>query len=152
MTDEPLSVFISYSHEDEELRKQLDAHLSPLRRRGVLSVWTDHEITPGEEWNGAIAEALESARIILLLVSADFFASDFCYEKELERALEKHTNGESCVVPVILRPCRWQREEFAKLQAIPKGAKPVTEWDSQDNAFLSIVEGIEKVAKKLGHP
>src|SRR5262245_16246164 len=121
----PVSVFISYSHKDDALRAQLDEHLSPLIRQGLITVWADYRLGPGQEWNNEIAQNLESAQLIILLISASFLASSFIYENELTRALERHESRTARVVPVILRPCRWHRQEFAKLQALPQHAKPV---------------------------
>jgi len=81
----PLQVFVSYSHKDETLRAELEAHLKLLHRQRVISVWTDREIVAGNEWKGEIDESLESATIILLLVSSDFIASDYCYDVEMKR-------------------------------------------------------------------
>src|SRR5690349_5863095 len=103
----PVSVFYSYAHQDEALRQQLETHLSLLRRQGLISEWYDRKILPGAEWVGEIDEHLERASIILLLISADFLASDYCYDKEMTRALERHKQGEARVIPIILRPCDW---------------------------------------------
>jgi hypothetical protein len=101
-TAAPVEIFISYSHKDDRLRERLEAHLSLLRRQGIISAWHDRRITAGREWAGAIDEHLNSAAVILLLASADFLASDYCYEKEMTRALERHSAGEAWVIPVIL--------------------------------------------------
>src|SRR5215475_9706813 len=102
---DPTSVrlFYSYSHKDETLREELEKHLSLLKRQSVLHDWHDREISAGREWEGAINENLETADVILLLVSADFLASDYCYDKEMKRALEKYEVGEACVIPLIVR-------------------------------------------------
>src|SRR5437016_3708622 len=97
----PVSVFYSYAHQDEALRQQLETHLSLLRRQGLISEWHDREILPGAEWGREIDEHLETASIILLLISADFLASDYCYDKEMTRALERHQRGEVRVIPII---------------------------------------------------
>ena len=99
----PIEVFISYSHKDEALREKLGTHLSLLKRQGVIDEWHDRRIGAGQEWAGAIDEHLNSAAVILLLVSADFVASDYCYDLEMTRALERHDAGDARVIPVILR-------------------------------------------------
>src|SRR5690348_17623516 len=114
-----LNLFVSYAHEDEALCTRLLTHLSQLRRSGVDG-WYDRRITGGSEWAGQIDEHLEAAQIILLLVSADFLASEYCFDVEMKRALERHDRGQARVVPVILRPCDWQHSPFAKLQALPR--------------------------------
>ena len=143
----PISLFFSYAHEDEELRDELAKHLSIMRRQGIISDWYDRDITAGSEWADAIDDNLNTSDIILLLVSPDFIASDYCYDVEMTRALERHNAKEAIVIPIILRPTRWQNAPFSKLQALPKNAKPVTSWDDQDEAFLYITEAIHKVAE-----
>lgn len=144
-----VELFYAYSHKDERLRDKLETHLSILKRNGIISSWHDRKIPAGAGWTGEIDEHLNRAAIILLLVSADFIASDYCYDKEMMRAMERHELGEAKVVPVILRPCDWQGAPFGKLQGLPKDMKPVTSWTSRDEAFKSIAMGIRKVAEEL---
>lgn len=139
------SVFISYAHEDKDLQLRLRSHLATLRRSEKISDWSDQELLPGEVWEDKIVGKLRSADIILLLVSNDFIDSDFIWENELPIALERHERGEAIVVPVILRPCQWTELSIGRLQALPAGAMPVTEWPNQDQAFLNIAEGIKKL-------
>ena len=106
-------------------------------------------IGAGEEWKNEIDGNLERAEIILLLVSADFIASDYCYDVELKRAMERHEAAEAVVVPVILRDALWTKAPFGKLQALPKDGKPVTTWSDRDSAWKNVAEGIEKAAAKL---
>src|SRR6187549_735200 len=98
-------VFISYSHSDEFYCKELEKHLSVLRRDGYIDTWKDRKIIPGEEWNNAISKELLSAKIILLLISSDFLSSDFCYDIEMKTAIERHNSNEAVVIPIILRFC-----------------------------------------------
>ena len=107
-TGAPRSVFISYAHEDEPLRQQLEAHLSLLRRQGLIADWHDCQILAGEEWARDIDEHLETASLILLLISPDFLASEYCYGVEMRRALERHQNDEVQVMPILLRPVDWE--------------------------------------------
>ncbi|PSB28503.1 hypothetical protein C7B82_13330 [Stenomitos frigidus ULC18] len=144
----PTDVFFSYSHRDEELRDELAIHLSMLKRQGIIAAWHDREITAGSDWAGAIDSHLNSASVILLLVSANFLASDYCYDLELEQAMKRHEAGEATVIPIILKPCDWTGAPFGKLQALPKNAKPVTKWDDRDEAFLNVAQGIRAVIGK----
>src|SRR6266446_760551 len=147
-----LELFYSYAHEDEELRNQLDKHLSLLKRQGLIAGWHDRQISAGKEWAKEINTHLNTAHIILLLISADFLASNYCYSVEMERALERHEAGEARVIPIILRPVDWEHEPFLqKLQALPTDAKPVITWPSPpsyDTAFTDIVKGIRKVIEE----
>ncbi|MEI7870090.1 MAG: TIR domain-containing protein [Candidatus Methylumidiphilus sp.] len=149
--EKPLEVFFSYAHEDEALRDELAKHLSLLKRQGVISEWHDREITAGSQWKDQIDGHLESASIILLLVSADFLNSDYCYDIEMNRALERDARGEACVIPIILRPVDWQGAPFGRLQCLPKDAEPVTSWPNRDEAFLDIAKGIRKAALAMNN-
>ncbi|QDT42653.1 hypothetical protein Pan241w_27400 [Gimesia alba] len=146
----PKSLFYSYSHEDEELRNELEKHLSLLKHQGIIREWHDRQILGGEEWKYEIDENLENADIILLLISASFHASDYCYTKEMDRALERHDAGEAVVIPVILRDCDWHSALYGKLQALPKDGKPITgpAWHNRDEAFTDVARGIRAVVSK----
>ena len=146
---DPVEVFYSYSHKDEGLRDKLETHLTMLKREGVITDWHDRRISAGQEWDGEIDEHLNSADMILLLVSADFLASNYCYDIEVKRAMKRHDDGEACVIPIILRPCDWQTAPFGKVQALPKDAKPVRRWEDEDEAFLSVAQGIRQAATEL---
>lgn len=147
MSLEPVDLFYSYSHKDEKLRDELAVHLTMLQRQGIISTWHDRNISAGSEWAKEIDKNLNSAQIILLLVSANFLASDYCYSIEMQRAIERHEAGEACVIPIILRPVDWSGAPFGKLQALPKNARPVTEWKAK--AFVDIVQGIRKAAEEI---
>ncbi len=142
-------VFISYSHQDQALRRKLDNHLSNLKRQNIITSWHDGEITAGTDWRSQILVHLNSAHIILLLISDDFMASDFCYSIEITQAIARHDANQARVIPIILRPVDWTGAPFAKLQALPTGGKPVTNWPNQDDAFVDIVRGIRKAIDDL---
>jgi tetratricopeptide (TPR) repeat protein len=145
-----LSLFISYSHKDEAMRAKLETHLALLKRQNVFSVWTDRRISAGQEWAGEIDQALESARVVLLLVSADFLASNYCYDKELSRAMERHEARAARVVPIILRACDWQTAIFGKLQALPRDAFPIDRHpDGEDAAFAQVAKALRAIADEL---
>lgn len=148
-TPQKIEVFFSYSHRDEELRDEMAKHLSILRRQGVITEWYDRDIGAGGEWAKEINDHLNSAQVILLLISPDFMASDYCFDIELQQAMERHEAGDACVIPVILRPVDWSGAPFGKLQACPKNAKPVTSWTNRDEAFLSVAQAIRKAVERL---
>ncbi|MFL6212158.1 MAG: COR domain-containing protein [Pyrinomonadaceae bacterium] len=145
----PIRIFYSYSHKDEQLRNLLETHLKILQRRGLVSAWHDRMIEAGDEWRSSIDSNLERADIILLLVSSDFTASDYCWEREMRRSLERHKSGDAHVVPIILRPVNWEGAPFAELQALPTNARPVTTWKNRDSAWTDISKGIEQLAKEM---
>ncbi len=144
-----LKVFFSYSHADELLKNELVKHLGILKRQGVISTWDDRQVLPGGEWNQQINENLNTADIILLLVSADFIHSEYCWGVEVNTAIKRHEAGEACVIPIILRNVDWQSAEFGKLQPLPKNALPVKSWNNQDDAFTNVAQGIKSAAKQL---
>jgi TIR domain len=148
-----IEVFYSYAHRDEALRTELDTHLSLLQRQGIITDWHDRRITAGTVWAGAIDAHLEHAQIILLLVSADFLASNYCYDVELQRAMARHKAGEVRVIPIILRATDWQSASFAALQALPEDGRPIASWPNPDEAFLDVARGIRAVAEEIArHP
>lgn len=144
-----IEIFISYSHTDEALWKGLEKQLIALKRQGLVEVWHDRAIRPGTEWESEIDSHLNSAHIILLLISASFLASDYCYGIEMKRALERHAKKEACVIPVILSPVYWHETPFGKLQALPQNARPVTSWRRREEAFFDVAEGIRAAIKGL---
>jgi TIR domain len=146
------SLFLSYSHRDEALRAQLETHLAGLQRQGFITIWHDRRITAGEDFANAIDAHLEKADVVLLLVSPDFIASDYCYEKEMTRALARHREGGCAVIPVILRPCDWHDMPFGRLQATPKDGKAITLWPNVHEAFLDVVKAIKAALAKRGAP
>jgi tetratricopeptide (TPR) repeat protein len=145
-----ISVFFSYAHEDEKLRDRLATHLSLLKRQGTIADWSDRDITAGTEWKGQIDARLMQAQIVLLLISSDFLASEYCYDVEMKRALERHEHGEARVIPIFLRPVDWEGAPFGKLQGLPTDTRPVTTWKNRDEAFENIAKGIRAAATELG--
>jgi hypothetical protein len=143
------TVFFSYSHADEALRDQLEKQLSMLKRQGVIETWHDRRIGAGQEIDRTIDSHIETDDIILLLVSPDFLASDYCYEKEMLCAVARHDAGEAIVIPVILRACDWHGAPFGKLLATPTDGRPVTQWPDRDQAFLEVTRAVRGAAERL---
>jgi len=143
-----LTVFISYSHRDEVWRRRLDQHLSTLKHMGIIHSWHDREIVAGDDF-GAVDRYLNLADLILLLISPDFLGSDYCYHKEMTRALERHQRQEAHVIPVIVRPCDWEKAPFSHLQAVPKDGKAITLWANKDQALMDAAKSIRRAAEEL---
>ena len=141
-------VFISYAHEDERFREDLEAHLKLLQRQGLIEMWHDRRIGPGKDWPEEIDKNLERAGIILLLISADFINSDYCWDQERVKALELRRKRKADVIPVVVRSVNWKASDLAGLQALPKDAKPIDEWDKPDAAWSSVAAKIEEAARK----
>ncbi|MDE5454899.1 TIR domain-containing protein [Bradyrhizobium sp. CSA112] len=136
--------FISYSHRDEVFRQELETHLAPLRRQGLLSVWHDRRITAGDALDDAISEHLESADLILMLISADFVASDYCYAREMTRALARHDAKAARAISIVCRPCDFHGLPFARFVMLPTDAKAVSSWADRDAAWVDVVRGIRR--------
>jgi hypothetical protein len=145
-------LFFSYSHADEALRNRLETHLSLLKRQGTIGTWHDRRIAAGDEFAGSIDEELNRADIILLLVSPDFLASNYCYDVEMGRAMERHDAEEARVIPVILRHCDWFHAPFGKLLAAPRDGKPIASWPDLDEAFLDVVQKIRDALPRTPAP
>lgn len=143
------SVFFSYSHKDEALRDQLEAHLSLLRNQGLIDVWYDRRIVAGDALDNAIFRELETADIILLLISSDFLNSTYCFAREMNRAMERHAAGTARVIPVILRHCDWQNAPFGSLMAAPRDGKPVASWADQDEALADVAKQVRRAVESI---
>ncbi len=127
----------------------MEIHLSALKRQGVIQTWHDRRIEAGKDLDDEIDSNIEGANIILLLVSPYFIASDYCYNVEMQRAMDRHVKGEARVIPVILHPCDWQQTPFGKLRATPTDGKAVSKYPNQHDAFLSITKDIRHVAEEI---
>ena len=135
-------IFISYAHEDADLKDQLLQHLAGLVNDGLIRVWHDRDIQAGDYWVASIDNALELSSIVLLLISPSFLASSYCYGSELKRALRRASMGEARVIPIILRASDWQTHDLRGLQALPRDGRAVTSWENRDEAFREVVEGL----------
>lgn len=139
-------LFISYAREDRGWVDKLERHLAALQRRGLIDSWDDSRIQPGTNWNDSIMTEMQKADIFIFMVSADFLASEFIYKHEVPAALQRSQADSAVkVVPVIVRPCNWSLEAYARFQALPANAKPISSWDDPDEAFLDVVQGLAKM-------
>ncbi len=138
-----INIFYSYSHKDEKYHRDLERHLSILKRQNIISDWHDRMICAGNELETEINKNLMNSDIILLLISPNFIASDYCYDIEMQIALQRHNNGDASVIPIIVKPSKWDATPFAKLKALPKDGKPITLWRNRDEAWLDIVNQIQ---------
>ena len=145
----PIEIFFSNAHEDELLMNDVRRQLIVEERNGRILKWYDREIPPGADWRQQIDNRLEHAKIILLFMSPHFIESLYCYEIEGQIALRRHETGEARVIPVILRPCLWERSPFGKLQALPRDANPVSKWPDRDEACMDVAEGVMVVVDEL---
>jgi tetratricopeptide (TPR) repeat protein len=141
----PLEVFCSFAEADEIWMRLLETHLSLLKHQGLIAISHRRLVLPGSDWTHALDAHLESASVILLLVSADFMASDYCFGIEMERALARQKAGEVWIIPILVRPVDWENAPFKHLSVLPTNAQPITRWSNQDEAYKNIVQGIRAV-------
>jgi TIR domain len=145
----PLKLMFCYSHNNKRQRNEVDKHLTLMKRNGLVEIWYDRMITAGSEWVGKIDEHLNGSDIIMMLISADFIASNYCFDVEMNRALERHRAGEARVIPIILRKCVWLQTPLSELQALPDDGLPVDQWSRSNDAYHNIAEGIQKSVDEL---
>jgi hypothetical protein len=143
------TLVFSYSHADEALRNELEIHLASLKRQGLIDTWHDRRILAGQEFADEINQNFKEADIILLLISPNFIASEYCYNVELKQALQRHDRKEAVVIPVILRPCDWHDLPFGKLQAATADGKPIVHFPTHDDGFFQVVQAIKKATHAL---
>jgi len=146
-----LNFFISYSHKDEDFKETLDEHLSILKRQGLITTWNDRDIIAGTEWEEEISANLETADIIILLVSSSFIASDYCYSKEVQCAIDRHDNKDTLVIPIIVRRCHWDETPFHKIQSVPTDGRPIASWENIDDGWYNAITGIRKAINELNN-
>ncbi|MCX5646947.1 MAG: TIR domain-containing protein [Phycisphaerae bacterium] len=144
-----LSLFISYSHKDERFRDELAGALTAYERKGELAVWDDTKIVPGQKWEPEILGKLERADIIVLLLSNDFMRSDYCVQKEMKRAIERDHANECAIIPIVVRPCRFDKLEVGQIQAILPHGKPIKQHRDRDAAWLEVTKQLDRVLSTL---
>ncbi|MBW4660492.1 MAG: GUN4 domain-containing protein [Drouetiella hepatica Uher 2000/2452] len=151
MSEEIIKLFYSYSRKDLDMRNALEDHLAALREANRIQTWHDLELEAGTEWEPAILNKLNTADIILLLVSRNFIASKYCYGTELKRAIARHNEGTARVIPIILSSCDWNQPyvPFSKLNVLPTHAKPIKSWADPDDAFTIVAQKIRETVDQL---
>lgn len=141
--DGKLEVFIAYARADKQHLVEFHKHLSSLKRENVVSIWYDGEILCGDRWESELKPKLESADIIIALISSDFIASEYCWEQELSRGIERHEEGSARLFPLLLRKCDWNA--LRHIQLVPSDGLAVTSWPNQDKAYTDVVKHLRKV-------
>jgi hypothetical protein len=146
---EPLHVFVSYSHQDEPIKRELIKHLMPLKRLNLIADWHDRKIEAGDRWEQVISENLKKADIVIVIISIDFINSKYCYDVEMETALDQAAAGQATFIPVIARRCIWKNTRFSSYQALPTDGKAIATWADQDEALSVVAEGVQQVAERI---
>src|SRR5215472_9700070 len=144
-----IEVFYAYAPKDDTWVQELEKHLSLLQRQGIISTWHPRLIAAGADWQHVIDDHFHRASLILLLISPDFLASDYCYGYEMQEALKREREQGVVVIPILLRPVDWQHAPFAHLRPLPPDATFLTEWPNLDRAFAEIAAGIRHAIENL---
>jgi hypothetical protein len=147
--DAAIQIYMSYAEEDEALKNELETHLSLLKRQGIISTWHNRQIGLGKEKDREVDSHIDTAHIILLLVSSRFMASNYCYEQEMTRAMQRQASGEVRIIPILLRSTDWQNAPFGSLQGLPRNGKPVTSSRDHDEVWSEIAQDIRNLCKEL---
>jgi TIR domain len=146
-----VTVLLCYdrNRKDERMAGELNKHFSALKRNGIIEVWDYGSISPGTDWQQQMKSYLSKAQIILLLISSSFLDSGYCYDKVMQKAIERHECKEACVIPVLLRPVHWKKPPLGILLPLPDHEKPISRWPDRDEAYTNVIDGIEKVIEQL---
>ncbi|MFN7115521.1 MAG: TIR domain-containing protein [Saprospiraceae bacterium] len=145
----PLKIFISYARKDADYKDELLVHLKPLKRNGIIEAWHDSDVEAGDEWEPEILRQLETADVLLFLVSPNFMASDYIYNKEIVEAKKRHDRKETVIVPIWIKPVSVPDDFLNKFQSLPKDRKPVSQWADHDEAWVDVVQRLKKLFDKL---
>ncbi len=143
-----VKAFVSYSHADELALERLIKHLAMLKQDGQIEEWVDQRILAGGVIDDDISLSLDSSGLFLALISPDFLASNYCFDKEMKRALKLNDQGKLRIVPIIVQPCDWKASPLRKFKAIPKDGKPVAEWTNENNAWLSVIDELRRIIER----
>ena len=145
------SIFFSFSHKDVAWAERLTMYLKVAERRGVISLWDEERIQPGQKWKDEIREALNTTSIAILMVSPDYLASDFILDEEVPELLRRRQEEGLIVLPVIVRPCLWHTVDWLRqLQFWPKDARPLTSLSNNelDRELVDFVQFIVAVSER----
>ena len=148
---ETIKIFFSLApvSKDRKLFEELRKHLITLKRQGLIDMWYDSSIAAGSNARDIIQAYIRTADIIVLLISADFFDSEQCFEVEMQYALEQHAVRAAHVIPVLLRPTEWSGFSLEQYTPLPPNGKAVSIWDNLDSALTEVAKGIHRVVEDL---
>jgi hypothetical protein len=140
-----MKAFISYSHNDAALLETFHKHLAQLQRDGTLTTWTDQQIPSGGNLTKNISSELSTSNLFIALLSPDYISSEYCYEKEFQKALEMLSEGEIIIIPIIVEVCDWLSTPFKEFKALPRDGKAISTWENKNTAFLDIIQNLRQL-------
>lgn len=147
-----MNAFFSYSHPDVDCLQRLKTHCSVLLREGKIMIWFDREITAGSLFSRHISAQLARSDLFVPLVSPDFLSSNYCYNREMKRAIERSRHSLMTIVPVILEPCDWKSSPLRHFKALPREGKPISTWSNENEALLDVVTELRRLLAHRGRP
>ena len=148
MNQKKLNLFISYSHSDKDYLREFKKHLAPIINKGLVSLWVDQNIRPGDEFQTEIDGALSDSDLICLLVSSNFLSSDACLEEKAEAVKLKKSKGVP-VIPIILSDCGWQDDnDISPLLALPADGTPISNFSCSDTAWNDVYKRLKIVINR----
>ena len=140
----PLKIFITYAHKNTAAKDELITRLALLKHEGVIDIWHDNEILPGDKWRDAIFDNLADSDFLFYLTSAHSLESENC-NKELAVAL----NAKIRVIPIILESCDWLNHQLSDFQALPDKGNPINKWQPESDGWQNVVDGIRRVIETI---
>lgn len=149
----PLKVFISYCHADKKFMTEIERELAPLVRNDKIEIWHDKKMLVGSHIDRAIDSEIDSADILIFILSRDFLASEYCVSEELKKGIARASKGEACLIGVVARPCNWKDVFPSRMLALPENARAISTWPNRDEAWTSIGKGLsERIADLQSRP
>lgn len=145
----PVTVLISYATQDESLFKQLEIHLTILKKQNLIRTWHEGMIAPGDEWRRKAQHQVASADILLVLASPEFLASDYLYDAYMTQAIKRHDSQEMVIIPIIIRECEWTETALGKLRPLPAAGEPIRKWQDQDAFWKAVAVGLREAIRAL---
>jgi tetratricopeptide (TPR) repeat protein len=145
MTTSAPTVFISYSHKDEQWKNRLTPHLKVLAQAGRIDIWDDRKIDGGSQWFNDIKAAIDRAAVAVCLISADYLASDFCHKEEIPYLLERREHAVIVILPTLLHPCLWEVVSWLEpTQMIPRDGKSISGdfKENENEAFRQVAKSV----------
>jgi hypothetical protein len=148
----PLKVFISYSHQDEKWKDDLLAQLTNMQMQGLISIWQDRMISPGDLWDDSIKQALRDSDLVLFMVSPSFMTSHYVWNDELPAAIERQKRKESRLVPIYVIPVESVDAPFSPFQGLPRdhyNGNFLSQLGNRDTALFEIATSIRKLVMSM---
>jgi len=152
----PIKFFISYSHKDEALMEEFFEFIQPLIQSGIINVWNDKAIVVGDIWDQEIVKALDECDIVVFLLSPSFLASTYINKTEIRHAFELRNQEKVKLIPIMLRPCDVEshivpNEQYRikDFQGLPKAMKPIIKWETHEDGWIDVVNGIKRLIEQL---